>query len=124
MRVPTDFGVTGVMSLPRLDFEMDLSRELTSTGATLPAARAYAEGLQRGGAPTFATGPEEKVATGGNIMNRLGAAEVEDFSGPGSQLTGVTHKSMTPMRDGSAMAGRIRQPGLGACFLCDNPHNL
>jgi hypothetical protein len=47
---PATFDVTGVMSFPRLDFEVDLIRELTRIGATKAEARAYVEGLHRGGA--------------------------------------------------------------------------
>ena len=117
MGEPANFDVTGVMSFPRLDFEVDLNRELTRIGATVPEARAYCDGLRRGGALAFATGSDEKVETAGNIMNRLGAVEVADLSGPEPQLHGVTHQNMTPIRDGSVMAGRLRQPGGGACFF-------
>jgi hypothetical protein len=117
MREPADFEVTGVMSFPRVDFEMDLNRELTRIGATVPEARAYVEGLRRGGALAFATGSDEKVETAGNIMNRLGAVEVKEVAGPEPQPPGVVHKSMTPIRESAVMAGRIRQPGGGACFF-------
>jgi hypothetical protein len=116
-REPTNFDVTGVMSFPRLDFEVDLNRELTKIGATVPEARAYVEGLRRGGALAFATGSDEKVETAGNIMNRHGAVEVEDVAGPEPQLPVVVGASMNPMRDSGVMAGRIRQPGGGACFF-------
>jgi len=57
---PTTFEVTGVMSFARLDFEVDLARELTRIGATKAEAEAYIEGLRRGGALVFATGSDEK----------------------------------------------------------------
>jgi hypothetical protein len=117
MREPTSFDVTGVMSFPRLDFEVDLNRELTRIGATVPEARAYVEGLRRGGALAFATGSDEKVETAGNIMNRHGAVEVEEVTGPEPQLPGVVHNSMTPIRESAVMAGRIRQPADGARFF-------
>ena len=117
IREPANFEVTGVMSFPRLDYEVDLNRELTRIGATIPEAQAYVDGLRRGGALAFATGPEEKVATAGNIMNRLGAMEVADLTGPEPQLPGVRRQTFTPMGDASVMAGRIRQPGGGACFF-------
>ena len=47
VREPANFDVTGVMSFPRLDLEVDLNRELTRIGATGPEARAYVEGLRR-----------------------------------------------------------------------------
>ena len=117
MREPTDLDVTGVMSFPRLDFEVALNREITRIGATIPEARAYVEGLRRGGALVFATGSDENVETAGNIMNRHGAVEVEDVIGAEPQLPGVVHKNMTPIRESAVMAGRIRQPGGGACFF-------
>ena len=117
MGEPANFDVTGVMSFPRLDFEVDLNRELTRIGATEPEAKAYVEGLRRGGALAFATGSDEKVENARNVMNRLGAVEVADLTGPEPQLPGVAHPNMTPMRRGSVMAGRIRQPGGGACFF-------
>ena len=61
MKEPASFDVTGVMSFPRIDFEVDLSRELARIGATIPEAQAYVEGLRRGGALAFATGSDEKV---------------------------------------------------------------
>jgi len=117
MREPADFDVTGVMSFPRVDFEVDLNRELTRIGATISEAQAYVEGLRRGGALAFATGSDEMVAAAGNIMNRLGAVEVEAVTGPEPRLPAVVHKSMTPTRESTVMTGRIRQPGGGACFF-------
>ncbi len=35
MREPASFDATGVMSFPRIDFEVDLNRELTRIGATI-----------------------------------------------------------------------------------------
>jgi hypothetical protein len=117
MREPANFDATGVMSFPRLDFEVDLNRELTRIGATEPEALAYVEGLRRGGALALATGSDENVEAAGNIMNRLGAIEVEEITGPEPQLPGVVHRSMTPIRESAVMAGRIRQSGGGACFF-------
>jgi len=117
MREPESFDVTGVMSFPRIDFEVDLSRELARIGATIPETQAYVEGLRRGGALAFATGSDEKVYAAGNIMNRHGAVDIEEITGAEPQLPGVVHKNMTPIRESSVMAGRIRQPGGGACFF-------
>ncbi|MDQ2950465.1 MAG: hypothetical protein M3Y27_31750 [Acidobacteriota bacterium] len=114
LKEPAYFEVTGVMSFPRLDFEVDLGRELTRIGATKPEVRAYVEGLRRGGALAFATGSDEKVEAAGNIMNLHGAVDVEQVSGPEPQLPVVVHQSMTPMRDTTVMVGRVREPGSGA----------
>ena len=46
--------------------------------------------------------------TAADVMNRRGAVEIEETSGPEPQLPGVVHENMTPMRnirsrpDGSA----------------------
>jgi hypothetical protein len=108
---PATFEVTGVMSFPRLDFEVELKRELSRIGATLEEAQAYVEGLRRGGALVFATGSEDDVKTAADIMNRYGAVEIEEVSGSEPQLPGVVRETMAPMRDGPVLAGRIRERG-------------
>jgi hypothetical protein len=111
---PATFEVTGVMSFPRLDFEVELIRELTRIGAAKAESQAYVEGLRRGGALVFATGSDERVDAAAGIMNRHGAIEIEETSGPEPQLHGVVHESMTPMRSSPVQAGRVREPGGGA----------
>jgi hypothetical protein len=117
MTEPETFEVTGVMSFPRLDFEVDLSRELTRIGATKAESKVYVEGLRRGGTLVFATGSDERVETAAEIMNRHGAVEIEQTSGPEPQLPGVVRQSMTPIRSSPVLAGRIREPGGGAAFF-------
>ena len=112
---PKTFEITGVMSFPRLDFEVDLSRELSRIGATQEEARAYVEGLRSGGALIFATGSDERVEAAANLMNRYGAVETEQSSGPEPDLPRVVHESMDSTRHSPAQAGRIREPGDGAC---------
>jgi hypothetical protein len=114
---PKAFDVTGVMSFPRLDFEVDLIRGLTRIGATRTEAQAYVKGLRRGGALVFATGSDEKVEAAANVMNRDGAVEIEKSSGPEPQLPSAVLESMAPMRDSSVQAGRVRESGDGACFF-------
>ncbi len=114
---PATFDVTGVMSFPRLDFEVELLRELNRIGATKTEAQAYVEGLRRGGALVFATGPGERADAAADIMNRHGAVEIEETSGPEPQLPRVVHESMTPIQDRPVLAGRVRQPGGGAAFF-------
>jgi hypothetical protein len=117
MREPADFGVTGVMSFPRLDFEVDLGRELHRIGATIPETRAYVEGLRRGGALVFATGADEELEAAGNIMNRLGAVEIEEVTGTEPEMAGVVQQGTMPALDNSVQAGRIRPVNGGACFF-------
>jgi hypothetical protein len=76
---PTSFDVTGVMSFPRLDFEVALIRELTRIGTTKGEAQAYVEGLRRGSALVFATGSDQSVESAADIMNRHGAVEIEEI---------------------------------------------
>ena len=117
MREPADFGVTGVMSFPRLDFEVDLGRELHRIGATIPETRAYVEGLRHGGALVFATGADAELDAAGIIMNRLGAVEIEEVTGPEPELAGVVRQGTMLAPDNSVQTGRIRPMNGGACFF-------
>lgn len=114
---PKAFDVTGVMSFPRLDFEVDLIRSLERIGASESHAKAYLAGLQRGGALVFATGCDEKVTAAADMMNRSGAAQIGQGNGPEPQLPHSFRANMTPMRDSPIVAGRIQQPSDGACFF-------
>jgi hypothetical protein len=114
---PATFEITGVMSFPRLDFEVDLTRELTRIGATKAESQAYVDGLRHGGALVFATGSDERVETAAAIMNRHGAVEVEETSGPEPQLPGVARGGMSSMSDNPVQTGRIRESGGGASFF-------
>jgi hypothetical protein len=114
---PANFEVTGVMSFPRLDFEVELNRELTRIGAAKAESQAYVEGLRRGGALVFATGSDERVDAAADIMNRHGATEIEEISGAEPQLHAVVHESMTPMHGGSVQAGRVRESGGAGLFV-------
>jgi hypothetical protein len=112
---PKTFETTGVMSFPRLDFEVDLSRELSRIGATKEEAQAYVAGLRSGGALIFATGSDERVEAAANLMNRHGAVQTEQSSGVEPELPRVVRESMPSTRHNPAQAGRIREPGDGAC---------
>src|SRR5271170_5148681 len=114
---PATFEVTGVMSFPRVDFEVDLSRELARIGATKAESQVYVDGLRRGGALVFATGADEQVDAAADIMNRHGATGIEEARGPEPQLPGVARANMTGMRNSPVLAGRIREPGSGAAFF-------
>ncbi|MBZ5675135.1 MAG: hypothetical protein LAP61_12895 [Acidobacteriia bacterium] len=114
---PQTFEVTGVMSFARLDFEVDLMRELTRIGATKAEAQAYVDGLRRGGALVFATGTDDKVDAAAGIMNRHGAVEIEETSGPEPELPHIVRQSGMPATETAVMAGRIRQTGGGACLF-------
>lgn len=116
---PATFESTGVTSFPRLDFEVDLRRELTRIGASKDETEAYVEGLRRGGALVLVTGSSEdsKVDAAADVMNRHGATGLEETTGPEPALPRVPHESMSASGDNPVLAGRIRQAGGGACFF-------
>lgn len=114
---PANFEVTGVMSFPRLDFEVDLNRGLTRIGVPEWQAAAYMKGLQRGGALVFATGPADQVEEAAVVMNMTGAVDIEQSSGPEPRFSAADRGNMTPLLDAPVLAGRIREPGGGACFF-------
>jgi hypothetical protein len=117
LKEPITFDVPGVMSFPRLDFEVDLARELTRMGAGQTVTSAYVEGLRRGGALVFATGSDENVDAAIRMMNQHGAVETDQTTGPSPQLPQAFHGNMTPMVDSPVVAGRIRQSGGACCFV-------
>jgi hypothetical protein len=105
------------MSFPKLDFEVDLIRGLTRIGATKAETQAFVEGLRRGGALVFATGWDESIEAAAAMMNRHGAVEIEEGSGPEPRLPGVVRENTTPMRDHPVQAGRIREADGATCFV-------
>ena len=114
---PKTFEITGVMSFPRLDFEVDLRRELSRIGATKAEADAYVEGLSRGGALVFATASDDKVDAAAVVMNRYGAVDLEESSGPEPELPHVAAQDVPPIHETQVSAGRIRQTSEGAAFF-------
>jgi hypothetical protein len=117
LREAETFEVTGVMSFPRVEFEVDLTRELDASERPKRGAQAYVEGLRRGGALVLATGSDEKVEAAADIMNRHGAVEIEETSGPEPDLPQVVDERTSPPRDSPVQVGRIRQVGGGASFF-------
>jgi hypothetical protein len=105
------------MSFPRFEFEADLIRELTMIGTTKAEAQVYIEGLRRGGALVFATGSDEGVSAAVDTMNRRGALEIEETSGPEPQSPGVVRESTTPIRGNLILSRRASQSGGGACLF-------
>jgi hypothetical protein len=114
---PRSFEAIGVMSFPRFEFEADLIQELTRIGTTNAEAQEYIKGLRSGGALVLATGQNEEVAAAADIMNRHGAVEIEELSGPEPQAPGLVRETITPIHDNSVMARRARQSGGGACLF-------
>ncbi len=114
---PKTFEVTGVMSFARLDYEVELRRELSRIGASKMEVEDYVEGLRNGGALVLVTGFDGKVDAAAEVMNRHGAVEVEETSGPEPELPGVPHPSGAIRSEETVLAGRVRQPGSGAAVF-------
>ena len=115
---PATFEITSQMSFPRLDFEVDLRRELTRFGVAKDEIEAYVEGLRRGGTLVFATGPDDDgtADAAAEVMNRHGAVEIREAQGPEPHLPRVPHANMASMGGASVLEGRVRQPS-GACIF-------
>lgn len=111
---PASFGLAGVMSFPRLDFEVLLKRELARIGASESEVQAYVRGVEKGGALVLATGPDRNVEAAVQVMNDHGAVGIEQSSGPEPELPEIPLENMTPNRDTAVLAGRIREQGSGA----------
>jgi hypothetical protein len=117
---PLDLGLTGVMSIPHIDFEVEVFRELARIGTTKREAETYIEGLRRGGVLVYATGLDEKVDRAAEILNRHRAVETEETAGPEPHLPSVASARAAAgaaALDGRIQAGRIGQPGGGAAFF-------
>ena len=111
---PREMAGGGVMNISRIDFEVDLTRELTAIGAAEPDAEAYVRGVQRGGVIVFATGSDEKANAAAEMMNRHHAAEVEQLSASDLHLPSMENYEMANQRDNSVQTGRARSSGGGA----------
>jgi hypothetical protein len=111
---PREMAGSGMMSTPHTDFEVDLVRELTTIGAGEADAKAYVQGIRRGGIIVFATGSGEKVDTAAEIMNRHRAVELEELGVSQPHLNSADRDNMAPGRTSSGQAWRIRSSGGGA----------
>lgn len=114
---PLDLSASGVMSIPRIDFEVELYRELCKMGASKTATEAYVDGLRRGGVLVFATGSKDEVDNAADIMNRHGAVEVEEEQAPQPHLHTPSPESLLPESGDQVQSGRLRHSGGGACFF-------
>lgn len=114
LKEPMDMPVTGVMSTPRTDFQVELNRDLRKIGANEQEAKAYVEGVRRGGVLVFASGPDEKIEAAAEIMNRHRPVEVEELTGGELDLPGTTGEKAPRAHDSSVLTGQSRQAGGGA----------
>jgi hypothetical protein len=111
---PGTFPVNGVMSFARLDFEVELKHALSEIGATDSDENDYIRGLRNGGVLVLASGPDQIVEAAAQIMNRQGAVDLEENSGPEPELPEPNLEDTVPSRETSAQTGRIREAGSGA----------
>jgi hypothetical protein len=95
---PTVFDLTGVMSFPCNDSEVNLIQALTRIRAGGVDVRAYLEGLRHGDSLVFATGSDDKVAAAADTMNRHGAVDVEETTDPEPRIRRLCSASVTQVR--------------------------
>ena len=111
---PREMAGSGMISTPRTDFEVELTRDLMTIGATRADAEAYVRGVRGGGVIVFATSSDEKAnaaagdheppsCSGGGKVNRLRTSSLQH----GPLRDG-------PRRDSSVQTGRSRFRGGGA----------
>jgi hypothetical protein len=79
---------------------------------------AYAEGLRRGGALVFVTGSDPKVADAANLVNRQGAALVEETNGGEPDLSGMLRENAAFVRDRSRLNWADPRTGRGRVCFC------
>ena len=111
---PRDMGDIGIMGTPHTDFEVGMNREIQAIGASEREAKAYVQGMRRGGVVVFATGSNAEVDKAAEIMNRHGAIEVEELIGREPKTGSMIDENMAAVHDGSVQTGRTRQRGGGA----------
>jgi hypothetical protein len=109
-----DMGGSGVLSFPRVDFEVGLNRELKEIGASESEANAFVHGVRNGRVLVFATGSITEIDNAAEIMNRHGAIEVQEVIGHEPSLGALTAASSSGVADTATQTGRIRQSGGGA----------
>ena len=114
LKEPMEMAGSGLMSTPHTDFEVELTRDLTAFGVLERDAKAYVQGVRRGGVMVFATGLGKKADTATEIMNRHGAVELEEISALRPELPISDQSEPTPVRAPSVQIGRVRSPGSGA----------
>lgn len=120
IREPLDLPVSEATSIPHVDFEVSLGRELVGMGASAGEANAYVEGVRRGGVLVFATGSGIDVDNAAAIMNLRGAIGVEELIGREPGADGKIGQELSLPREGlaavggtSSQTGRVRQSGDG-----------
>jgi hypothetical protein len=120
LKEPLDMPLTEVTSIPHVEFEVSLGRDLEAIGASAGEANAYVQGVRLGGVLVFATGSNEGVDSAAEIMNRHGAMNVEELIGrePGNdgrigENKSLAREDMPPVHEMATQTGRVRQSGDG-----------
>ena len=113
LREPLGLAVADVSSTPHTDFEVGLDRELKAIGATEGEAKAYVQGVRRGGVLVFATGSNDEVDNAAEIMNRHCAIKVEELIGREPHNGSMIGGNVPAVHDSSMQTGRVRQQGDG-----------
>jgi hypothetical protein len=111
---PGTFPVDGVMSFTRLDFEVELKHALSEIGVADTEGEAYIRGLRNGDILVLASGTDQQVEAAAHIMNRQGAVNLEQSSGPEPELPEPDLENALPSRDMPLQTGHIRQISSGA----------
>jgi hypothetical protein len=110
---PLDMPGAGVTSIPHVDFEVGLGRDLQAIGANVQEANAYIQGVRHGRVLVFATGSNQEVDNAAEIMNRHGAIKVEELVGREPGNGGLPADYLPVAHDDSIQTGRVRQSGDG-----------
>lgn len=114
LREPRDMAVTGLMSIPRSDFQEELRRDLRTIGASEREGEAYVQGVRHGAVLVFASGSDDKIDAAAEIMNRHSPVEVEELTGGELDLPSMAGKDTSSARNSSVQVGRERSSGGGA----------
>jgi hypothetical protein len=83
---PLDLPVSGALSIPRVDFEVTLARDLAAMGASKAHVAGYAEGVRKGEFLVLATAAGDKGDAAVASMNAHGATSVEEVAGDSGGL--------------------------------------
>jgi hypothetical protein len=104
---PLDLGKGGVTTIPGIEFEVPLTRELMRIGATKPEADAYVDGVRHNEVLVCATGPSDRADAAVKIMKRSYAISSQKLRSAEPGLPSA-NLEITPLPGTSAHPGRVR----------------
>jgi hypothetical protein len=118
LKEPAEFDVTGVMSFPRVEYEVELGHTLAKMGATKSEVDDYIEGMRKGGSLVLVTDDDEqKLEAAAEIMNQHGARDVEESLRSPSRLPTTHRETTSPVREKRELTGRVRRSNGAAFFV-------